>query len=115
MAEIVLLDKNSNKTEYKGTRYLSVPTSSGDKTKYMSLDSLLCYWGQMDKVSDDVYTFTPRAIFIAMNTPHAMLSTCTDTAVQQYGRLEESGQYQMAILFSHRRLDVDQTYRIEEL
>lgn len=116
MADIVLLDKNENEIEHAGVHYISVPTPSGDKTNYMSLSNASCYFGQMEKIRDGVYTFTPKALWLASNVNHGMMSTCVDGNVKSYGKyIEETGQYQMAFLFTHRILTVDKTYNLSEL
>jgi hypothetical protein len=116
MAEILLKDKNGTETPHSGAMYISVPSSAGGKTNYMSLANARCYFGQIDKISDGVYTFTPKALWLADNVNHGMISTCSDSNVQAYGKyIEETGQYQMAFLFTHRLLTVDKTYNLSEL
>ena len=116
MADIVLLDNNENEVEHAGVRYISVPTPSGDKTNYMSLANARCYFGQMDEIRDDVYTFTPKALWISTNVNHGMLSACSDGVVKGYGKyMEDTGQYQMAFLFTHRQLEIDRIYNTSEL
>lgn len=116
MADILLKNKNGTQTLHSGVKYISVPASAGDMTNYMSLANAKCYFGQLEETGADAYTFTPKALWLAANVNYGMLSVCVDGNVQEYGKyIEETGQYQMAFLFTHRILTVGRTYNLSEL
>lgn len=114
MADILLKDKNGTKTPHSGVKYISVPSSAGGKTNYMSVETPRIYYATMDNPREGVYTFTIVGTWFCDSRNYTFFGSIDDAMCRELGKKVDDI-YQLVVLFSQRTLQTGKTYYDSEL
>lgn len=116
MADIIVKDKNGNPITREGVTILRVPNTDGGKTAFEEMGNMVnevAYYGVFPDGTSQQVTITGQW-FASVGETYAMASL-TDKQCQEIGKLTESGNYMLAIVFSKKTLEIGKTYNFSDL
>ena len=113
MGNILLKDGSGVPVAYEDVAHLEVPDTSGGTQTYTDMTRLSCYYAVQLAEDESLYTVMGRW-FCVTGAGYAM-GSMTDTMCRQWGAANDSGDYNLIMIFTGKSLTTGQTYHHSDL
>ena len=113
MANVVLKNDKGNPITYEGVSHLEVLNDSNGLQTFTDMTGLSCYYAIQSAEGENLYTVTGRW-FCVTGAGYAM-GSMTDAMCRQWGAVDDSGDYNLIMIFTTKSLTIGQTYHYKDL
>ena len=113
MADILLKDGTGVPVAYEEVAHLEVPDTDGGARTFTDMTRLSCYYAILSAEDENSYTVMGRWFCVA-GAGYAM-GSMTDAMCRQWGAVNDSGDYDLVMIFTEKSLTTGQTYHHSDL